>query len=135
MGKYLDEIDLLACNLYEREQKIKFLEETAHLLESLNSHFRRNIYSSFGKVVIMLWPEGKVSQDSGLIPRYEYDKMSNVAVINIEYDLSHYMKMPSVPDKNLVIYNILKEALSSLPDENGLDGQDVIEYLDKTYKN
>ena len=131
MGKYLNEVEISPCNFYERSKANKVAEETRGLLYAINSHFKRNVSCRFGKVVIVLWPEGKLSDAPRPIPRYEYDTMSNVAMINLEYDIDQYVQAPNISDRNLLMYDILKEVFSALPEEFGLDGCVVIKVLDE----
>ncbi len=131
MGKYLNTIEISPSDyLYSKEKSITMVEETRGMLYAINIHFKRSVLSNFGKVVVKLWPEDKLSEAPGPIPRYEYDTMSNVAMINVEYDIDQYIDTPDISDRNLIAYNILKDVFSGLPEELGLDGNDVIKVLE-----
>ena len=129
MGKYLQEIEISPCNLYEKAKEKKFIEETRCIIYAVNSCLKRNVYSIYGKIAVILWPNEILNANS--VPRYEYDTMSSVCIINIPYDIDLYTSTLNQADRNWIIYNILKNAFSSLPKEVELDGNILINILDE----
>jgi len=129
MAKYLKEVDLLASKLYDEDLRIEFLENTFAYLKKINEFVHRNINSRYGKVVVMLLPVGKLSDDNGLIPCHEYDEMSDVATIYVEYDLSIYGSETSPSARESLVLDIMKNALLNLPAAYGLDEDKLIGIL------
>ena len=129
MAKYLQQIDLLACKLYDEDLRIEFLEDTASYLESINERIPKDILSRFGKIVVLLWPIGEVSDEIGIVPSHEYDEMSNVATINVEYDLAKYELETAISLKQQMVEAIMVSAFTGLPDAYGLNVAEVVEIL------
>lgn len=131
MGKYLQEIEIFPSNLYGEEKSNKLSEETRGLLYALNKNFNRKLYSRFGKIVIMLWPIGTIVQKEGLIPPYEYDDISSVAVVNIEFDIDLYFDEKNISDRYLIIHNVLLKVFSDLPPKIGLEKKEIFDVLER----
>ncbi len=126
MNKYLSEIDILASNRFGETKVRLFVDETRNLIRNVNLHLKRQVKSRYGKVSVYIWPLGVLEKYS--LPKYEFDTMSGVCVINFSYDLNNYF---SKKDKReMIIYKILQEVFTVLPIEVGLDGQDVIDILE-----
>lgn len=132
MAKYLQQVEIYPSSHYGRLKERKITEETRCILFALNKNFKRNIYSKFGKVVISLWPKEFLTKNS--IPVYEYDSMSNVAIVNLEFPIEKYISCKKVFDRNMVVYEILKKVFSDLPEKFGLDGGVVITHLENIRK-
>lgn len=123
MAKYLKEIDLYACELYDEGMRSEFMQNTLPYIERVNSKIKRNIEANFRKIVVMLWPPGKVSDDLGIVPSFEFDSTSNVGIINLEYDLALYADSKSRTAQDLIARDILENAFIDIPVEFGLDAK------------
>ncbi len=139
MSKYLSEIELSAANRFGKNKARGFVERTRHFVFALSPFSRlcplgkREVRSKFRKIVIKLWPEEWIDNKAMPIGRYGLDDMSSVCVINIPYNIDLFLQAEN-DDRNRIVYEIIKDVCSDLPDEIGLDGRIVLDQLEK-FKN
>ncbi|MEE9327444.1 MAG: hypothetical protein V3U71_09130 [Cocleimonas sp.] len=134
MAKYLQQVEISPSTHYGHSNEQKLTAETRCILFALNINFKRNVYSKFGKVVIHLWPKEFLTKKIHPIPVYEYDSMSNVAIVNVGFSIEKYVSCKKISDRNMVIYKILKKVFADLPAEFGLDGCIVNTHLEDIRK-
>ena len=132
MNKWLTEIEIIASKRFFGSQEARrFLDETRPLIDGVYKKLRRNVKSRYGKIVVDLWPQSVI--DEYELPSHQYDTMSGVCVINIAYDLSAYTSENNKNIKNEIVYNILKDAFQSSPNEIGLERELIINILTSVY--
>ncbi|VAW44399.1 hypothetical protein MNBD_GAMMA03-810 [hydrothermal vent metagenome] len=134
VGKYLTEIDIFAVKPFG-ENAIKVAGQTRNFVFSLSPSNRREVLSNFGKIVILLCPERMFHDGERSLKKYQYDDMSGVMMINIPFDLDVFLNAPKGEARNQIIYEIIKEVYSDLPNEIGLDGNIILERLEAFKEN
>ena len=132
MNKWLSEIEIHASNSFGKKNCRQFVDETRPLIDGAYENLKRNVRSHYGKVVVFLWPQPRLDELS--IPSYEYDTMGGVCVINYAYDLNNYLSQNDQQAKLKIVYDILRDAFENLPNEVGLNGNEVMAVVDSVYK-
>jgi len=132
MNKYLSEIEIHASNSFGEKSCRKFVDETRPIVLGVYNRLKKNIRSNYGKIVVILFPQSVLDEYS--LPSHEYDTAGGVCMINYSYDLNLYLNENNLDNRNEIVYNILKDAFSSSPNEVGLESSLLIDILTSTYK-
>jgi len=109
----------------------QFTKETRPLVDGVNKLLKRNVRSRFGKVIVILRSQSEVDELS--MPHYVYDTMGGICMINFAYDLSNYLKQTDLKIKQELVFNIFKEEFGSLPEEIGLNGDEIMSIVERVH--
>lgn len=127
MSKYLHEIDFLVSNLYA-EKYIDFRKKNGCLTYLLSAVMGDKIESSFRKVALSLWP---INTFNVALPKLMKDTISNVLVIEDEYDIDDYFKITDSDKKNAEVISIARNLVSKITDDIAIDKKEVLALFDK----
>lgn len=127
MSKYLHEIDFLVSNLYA-EKSIDFRKKNGCLTYLLSAVMGDKIESSFRKVALSLWP---INTFNVALPKLMKDTISNVLVIEDEYDIDDYFKITDSDKKNAEVISIARNLVSKIPDDIAIYKKEVLALFDR----
>lgn len=127
MSKYLHEIDFLVSNLYA-EKSIDFRKKNGCLTYLLSAVMDDKIESSFRKVALSLWP---INTFNVALPKLMKDTISNVLVIEDEYDIDDYFKIIDSEKKNAEVISIARRLIVNMSDDIDLDKKEVLALFDR----